>query len=58
MYSGGPKEAWGALWRNLANTIKPSICGGDVAFLSHYFDPLSAVVLWLKTAETRLRWHL
>ena len=30
----GPKEALldgGAHWRNLANTIGPSVCGGDVA---------------------------
>ena len=30
-----PKEAcvtWGAHWRHLANTIEPSMCGGDVAF--------------------------
>jgi len=28
--SGGSKEAcirWGARWRNLANTIEPSVCG-------------------------------
>jgi len=30
----------GAHWRHLANTIKPSMCGGDAAFLSHYFDRL------------------
>ena len=22
---------WGAHWRNLANTIDPSVCGGDAA---------------------------
>jgi len=29
---GGSKEAcirWGTPWRNLANTIEPSICGSD-----------------------------
>jgi len=34
--SGGSKEACildgGSHWRNLANTIEPSMCGGDVAF--------------------------
>jgi len=30
---------WDAYWRNLANTIKPSMCGGD-AVLSNYFDHL------------------
>jgi len=29
-----------AHWRNLANTIEPSVCGGDAAFLSNYFDNL------------------
>jgi len=28
----------GAHWRNLANTIEPSMCGGDAAFLLNYFD--------------------
>ena len=30
----------GAHWRNVANTTEPSICGGDAAFLSNYFDHL------------------
>jgi len=30
----------GARWRNLTNTIEPSMCGGDAAFLSDYCDPL------------------
>jgi len=30
----------GAHWRNLANTIQPSMCGCDPAFLSNYFDHL------------------
>ena len=29
-------------WRHLANMIEPSICGGDAAFLSDYFDHLVA----------------
>jgi len=28
----------GAHWRNRANMIEPSMCGGDAAFLSNYFD--------------------
>ena len=41
--SGGSKEAcirWGAHWHNVANMIEPSMCGGDVAFLSNCFDHL------------------
>ena len=30
----------GAHWRQLANTIELSMCGGDAAFLSNYFDHL------------------
>jgi len=41
---------WGAHWRNLANTIEPSMCGGDAAFLSNYFDHL--LRLQAHTAET------
>jgi len=42
MDSGALKEAcvtWGAHWRNLTNTIEPSLCGSDAA-LSNYFDHL------------------
>jgi len=28
---GGPGEAQGAHWRYLANTIEPSMCGGNAA---------------------------
>jgi len=41
MDSGGsnePRIRWDAHWRNLANPIKPFLCGGDAAFLSNYFD--------------------
>jgi len=41
--SNGLKEAfsrWGAHWRHLANTIEPSVLGGDAALLSNYFDHL------------------
>ena len=31
---------WGAHWRNLANKIEPSLCGGDAALMSNYFDHL------------------
>jgi len=27
-----------AHWRNLANTIEPSVCGGDATLLSNYSD--------------------
>ena len=30
----------GARWRNLENTIEVSMCGGDAAFSSNYFDHL------------------
>jgi len=43
MNSGGPMKVcirWGAHWRHLANTIEPSMCDGDSAFLSNYFDYL------------------
>jgi len=49
MDSGGPKKLKkacvrrGAHYRNLANTIELSMCGGDAAFLSNYFDHLSVV---------------
>jgi len=45
---GGFKEALldgRAYWRHLANTIEPSICGGDASFLSNYFDHLFSIVV-------------
>ena len=38
----GPRNCvrWGAHWHHLANTIEPSMCGGDAAFLSNYFNHL------------------
>ena len=30
----------GACWHNLANTTESSVCFGDAAFLSNYFDHL------------------
>jgi len=30
----------GAHWHNLTSTTEPSMCGGDAAFLSNYFDHL------------------
>jgi len=30
----------GAHWRNLTNTIEPSMWGGEAAFLSDYYDHL------------------
>ena len=43
MDSGGTKEAgiiWGAPRHHLANATELSMCGGDAAFLSDYFDHL------------------
>jgi len=40
----GPKKHvldGGAPWRNLANTIEPSTCGGGNAVVSNYFDQTS-----------------
>jgi len=55
MDSGGPKEAcvrWGsAHWRNLANTTEPSVCCGDAAFLSNYFDHLFVFVCALLSCD-------
>jgi len=39
----GPRQHAGLLggsadWRHPANTIEPSVCGGDAAFLSNDFD--------------------
>jgi len=37
---------WRAHWRHLANTIEPSICGGDACgLMSNYYDHL--LLLWL-----------
>ena len=50
--TGGDEDAdWGILdvgvhWRLLANTIEPSVCGVDKAFLSNCFDHLFMVALW------------
>jgi len=44
---------WDADWRHLANTTELSMCGGDAAFLSNYYDHLllySATVLQRKFA--------
>jgi len=32
-----------AHWCHLANTVEPSMCGGDAVFLSNYFDHLFSV---------------
>jgi len=44
---GGSKEPLdeGAHRRNLANTIEQSMCDGDAAFLSNYFEHLLDVLL-------------
>jgi len=38
--SGGSKEAGGVHWRHLVITIEQSLCCGDAAYLSSYFDHL------------------
>jgi len=42
---------WGAHWRHMANTIEPSMCDGNAAFLSNYFDHL---LLTRNTASTSM----
>jgi len=37
--------SWDAHWRYLANTTEPSMCIGDAAFLSNYFDHLFIVIV-------------
>ena len=36
----------GSHCRNLADTPEPSVCGGNVAFLSNYFDHLLIFLPW------------
>jgi len=55
--SDGSKHVLGDLGdvvhtRHLANTIEPSPCGGDAAFLSDYFDYL-LLVLSVLALETK-----
>jgi len=45
----------GVHWRNLANTIGPSMCGGDAASLSNYFDHLLLLLLLLLLLESPSR---
>ena len=35
----------GAHWDHLTNTTEPSVCGGDAAFLSNYFDHMLLLLL-------------
>ena len=37
----------GAHWRHLANTIEPSMCGSDAAFLSNCFDHLLLLMMMI-----------
>jgi len=37
----------GAHWRHLANTIEPSMCGSDAAFLPNYFDHLLLLLMMI-----------
>jgi len=55
----GPQKhvlEWGAHWRRLANTTEPSMCGGDAAFLSSYFDHLLVLSeMWLSSKTSAVR---
>ena len=49
MDSGNPKKAcikWGSHWLNLANTIEPSVCGGDAALTTCYLCYVYLVCLF------------
>jgi len=35
----------------MANTTKPSMCGGDAAFLSNYFDHLLLIIKGTETVQ-------
>ena len=39
-WAQGSTIRWGAHWRHLANTSESSMCGGDAASLSNYYDHL------------------
>jgi len=57
--SGGSKEAyirWGLHWRHLGNTIEPSMCGGDAAFLSNYFDQLFVYLAFFPGVTSDVTW--
>jgi len=45
----------GAHWRNLADTTEPSICGGDAAFLSNYFDRFFDIAVCIITPLETVR---
>jgi len=47
----------GAHWRNLANTIEPSMCGGDAAVLSNYFDGLLLYMVALCNRAGHIYFH-
>ena len=56
MDSGRSKDVLGggAHWCNLANTIEPSTCGGNVTFLLNYFDHMFILTKWNIRAIKRL----
>ena len=37
---GSVRVRWEAHWRHLVNTIEPSVCGDDAAFLTNYSEHL------------------
>jgi len=61
---GGPKEAcigWGAHLRNVANIIKMSTCGGDVACCQITLTTCCIVVYWLTVMYLQcynMQWYL
>jgi len=56
--SGGSEHILGAHCRHLANTIEPSMCGGEAAFLSNYFDHLIVTFWGLVISLERVKlWH-
>jgi len=44
-----------AHWRHLMNTTEVSVCGGDVVFLSNYFDHLLLFIFIIVT-KSRVDW--
>jgi len=55
--SDGPKEPC-AYWRNLANTVEPSMCCRDTDLLSNYFDHLlKCFSEYLSEEKLRLMHH-
>jgi len=59
MDSGGPKEAcirWGAHWLHLANTIEPSMCGGDAALCQITLTTCLCYLMWFAIQCDKYDW--